>query len=324
MEVSRLMKRTRLVSLFLAAAFLIAATALGACAAEKLPVFHAGSLSAPMAKIEAQFEKAHPDVDVQREAGGSAALARKIIDLGGNCDVYFSADYMVIERLLRPDFADWNVLFASNALVLMYGPKSKYADEINGDNWFDVILRPDVRWGHSDPDADPCGYRSLMVLQLAEKYYDNAGGLYDKALKDPLRAVRPKAIDLIAMVESGAMDYAFEYKSVAVQHGLKYVELPAEVNLKSPEFKDLYASVSVERAGKEPGTKINTKGAPIVYGFTIPKGGANPEMAMTFVEYILSPEGGLAVFQDMGQDIVGPQAATAADKTPAEVKALLK
>lgn len=318
------MKRThRLVSLFLAAAFLIAATALGACAQEKLTVFHAGSLSAPMAKIEAQFEKAHPDVDVQREAGGSAALARKIIDLDGKCDVYFSADYMVIERLLRPDFADWNVMFASNSLVLMYGPKSKFADEINGDNWYEVLMRPDVRWGHSDPDADPCGYRSLMVLQLAQKYY-KADGLYEKALNDPLRAVRPKAIDLVAMVESGAMDYAFEYKSVAVQHGLNYVELPVQVNLKSPAYKDLYATVSVERAGKKPGTKINTKGAPIVYGFTMPKAGANPDMAMAFVEYILSSEGGLAVFQEMGQDIVGPQAATADDKIPADVKPLLK
>jgi molybdate/tungstate transport system substrate-binding protein len=323
MEVCFMKRTRRLVSLFLAAAFLIAATALGACAAEKLTVFHAGSLSAPMAKIEAQFEKLHPDVDVQREAGGSAALARKIIDLDGKCDVYFSADYMVIERLLRPDFADWNVMFASNSLVLMYGPKSKYADEINGDNWYDVILRPDVRWGHSDPDADPCGYRSLMVLQLAQKYY-KADGLYEKALADSTRAVRPKAIDLIAMVESGAMDYAFEYKSVAVQHGLKYVELPAEINLKSPEFKDLYASVSVERAGKKPGTKINTKGAPVVYGFTMPRAGANPEMAKAFVEYILNPEGGLAVFQEMGQDIVGPKAATADDKIPACFKSLLK
>ncbi len=323
MEVLCFMKRIRLVSLSLAAVFLIAATALGACAAEKLTVFHAGSLSAPMAKIEALYEKAHPDVDVQREAGGSAALARKIIDLDGKCDVYFSADYMVIERLLRPEFADWNVMFASNSLVLMYGPKSEYGDEVNADNWFDVILKPDVRWGHSDPDADPCGYRALMVLQLSQKHY-GAEGLYEKALQDPLRAVRPKAIDLVAMVESGAMDYAFEYQSVAVQHELDFVKLPVQVNLKDPAYKDLYATAVVERAGKTPGTTIETKGAPIVYGLTMPKAGANREGAEEFLKFVLDPEGGLAVFQEMGQDIVGPQAAHAADKIPASVKALLK
>ncbi len=63
------------------------------------------------------------------------------------------------------------MLFASNAIVLMYGPKSKYGDEVSPENWTEVMLRPDVRWGHSEPDADPCGYRSLMVLQLAEKFY---------------------------------------------------------------------------------------------------------------------------------------------------------
>ncbi len=49
----------------------------------------------------------------------------------------------------------------------------------------------------------------------------------------------------MAMVESSTMDYAFEYKSVAVQHGLKYVELPVEINLKDPALGDAYAAVSV-------------------------------------------------------------------------------
>ena len=98
----------------------------GALAAEKITIYHAGSLSAPMAKIEALYEAANPGVDVLRESGGSAALARKITDLGGGCDVFLSADYMVIEKLLRPAGANWNVTFASNAIVLMYGPKSKH------------------------------------------------------------------------------------------------------------------------------------------------------------------------------------------------------
>ena len=114
--------------LFLAAAVLLMVS--GAFAAEKVVVYHAGSLAAPMAKIEAMYEEANPGVDIQRESGGSAALARKITDLGGACDAFFSADYMVIEKLLRPATTDWNILFASNAIVLMYGPKSKYGEEI--------------------------------------------------------------------------------------------------------------------------------------------------------------------------------------------------
>lgn len=295
----------------------------GALAAEKVTIYHAGSLAAPMAKIEALYEAANPGVDVLRESGGSAALARKITDLGGGCDVFLSADYMVIEKLLRPAGADWNVTFASNAIVLMYGPKSKYKDEVNTKNWTKVMMRPDVRWGHSEPDADPCGYRSLMVLQLAEKYYGDKG-LYERAMKDPQRAVRQKAIELVAMVESGAMDYAFEYKSVAVQHNLSYVELPKEINLMDPALDKEYATVSVELAGKEPGTKMKVKGEPIVYGLTIPKTAPNAKGAMSFVKFVLDPKGGLLVFQNMGQDIVGPSSFGDKSKVPAEVTPLLK
>lgn len=295
----------------------------GALAAEKITIYHAGSLAAPMAKIEALYEAAYPGVDVLRESGGSAALARKITDLGGGCDVFLSADYMVIEKLLRPAGADWNVTFASNAIVLMYGPKSKYKDEVNTKNWTKVMMRPDVRWGHSEPDADPCGYRSLLVLQLAEKYYGDKG-LYERAMKDPQRAVRQKAIELVAMVESGAMDYAFEYKSVAVQHNLSYVELPKEINLMDPALDKEYATVSVELAGKEPGTKMKVKGEPIVYGLTIPKTAPNAKGAMSFVKFVLDPKGGLPVFQNMGQDIVGPSSFGDKSKVPAEVTPLLK
>ncbi len=292
-------------------------------AAKELIVFHAGSLSTPMAAIEEAYEKDNPDVDILREAGGSAALARKIIDLNGKCDAYFSADYLVIERLLRPEYADWNIMFSSNELVLMYGPKSKYADEINESNWYEVLLRPDVRWGHSDENADPCGYRSLMVLQLAEKYYGNADGLYEKALAHPNRAVRPKAIDLVAMVQSGAMDFAFEYRSVAVQHGFSYIEFPEEVNLKSPEFADLYETAEVERAGKAPGEKIITKGCPIVYGLTIPKGAPNEALAVEFLEYVLDPEGGLAILEEMGQATVGPKPFNPDDPVPETLQGLM-
>jgi molybdate/tungstate transport system substrate-binding protein len=303
---------------------LVALTATSAFAAkQELIVFHAGSLSTPMAAIEEAYEKANPDVDIFREAGGSAALARKIIDLDGKCDAYFSADYLVIERLLRPDFADWNIMFSSNELVLMYGPKSKYADEIDESNWYKILLRPDVRWGHSDKDADPCGYRSLMVLQLAEKYYDDAEGLYEKALDHPGRAVRPKAVHLVAMVQSGALDYAFEYRSVAVQHGFEFVKFPDEINLKNPDFAEIYETAEVERAGKEPGETIITKGCPIVYGLTIPKGAPHEEGAVEFLEYFLDPEGGLAILEEMGQATVGPRPMKEDDPIPEELKPLM-
>jgi molybdate/tungstate transport system substrate-binding protein len=87
----------------------------------------------------------------------------------------------VIDKTLIPGHADWNIRFATNQLVLCYTDKSRFADEINADNWTDILQKKEVVWGHSDPNLDPCGYRSLMVLQLAEKY-TNQPGLYDRLI----------------------------------------------------------------------------------------------------------------------------------------------
>ncbi len=62
------------------------------------------------------------------------------------------------------------------------------------------MMRPDP-WGHSEPDADPCGYRASWCFSLPKNIMATKG-LYERAMKDPQRAVRQKAIELVAMVES--------------------------------------------------------------------------------------------------------------------------
>ena len=163
----------------------------------KLVMFHAGSLSVPFAAMEKVFEKKYPKVDLLREASGSQKAARKVSDLGKPCDIMASTDYKVIDKLLIPEYATFNIRFATNQLVLCYTGKSKYADEINADNWYKILERKGVIWGHSDPNLDPCGYRSLMVLQLAEKHY-NLPGLYDRLIANrPKENIRPKSVELI-------------------------------------------------------------------------------------------------------------------------------
>ena len=197
----------------------------------KLVMFHAGSLSVPFEAMEKAFEAKYPKVDLQREAAGSQACARKITDLKKPCDIMASADYKVIDKLIIPGSADWNIRFATNQLVLCYTDKSKFAKEVNAKNWYEILQKKGVVWGHSDPNLDPCGYRSLMVLQLAERYY-KMPGLYDKMIANrPKENVRPKSVELVSLLQTGNMDYAWEYLSVAVQHGLKYVLLPDEINL---------------------------------------------------------------------------------------------
>ncbi len=87
---------------------------------EKVIIFHAGSLTVPLAKIEKDFEAANPGIDILREAGGSTKMARMITELGKPADIMASADYKVIDKTLIPAMADWNIRFATNQLVLCY------------------------------------------------------------------------------------------------------------------------------------------------------------------------------------------------------------
>lgn len=264
-------------------------------------MFHAGSLTVPFEIIEGMFEEMYPAVDIQREAGGSVACARKITELDRQCDVMASADYRVIDNMLIDDYARWNCVFATNQMVLCYVPDSRFASEVNSDNWFEILGREDVEWGHADPNADPCGYRSLLTLQLAENFY-NQSDLYDELISGrDIANVRPKSVELISLLQGGHLDYAFEYRSVAVQHELDYVVLPAEVNMGDPEQAEFYATSSTEIAGSEPGSIREITGAPIAYGITILKDAPNVEAAEIFVNFLLSADGGLAVLEDMGQ-----------------------
>ncbi len=264
-------------------------------------IFHAGSLTGPFAEMEKAFEKAHPKVDILREGGGSTKMARMISEVGKPADIMASADYAVIDKSLIPKHADWNVRFATNQLVLCYTDNSRYAGDISADNWYEILAKEGVIWGHSDPNLDPCGYRSLMVLQLAEKQYDMPG-LYDKLIANrPKENVRPKSVELVSLLKTGNMDYAWEYLSVAVQHDLKYVKLPSEINLGDYRYDDFYQKAQVKVTGKKPGTWMTRTGKSCTYGVTLIKDAHNREAAAAFLDYLLDPDGGLKILESMGQ-----------------------
>jgi len=272
-----------------------------AAAREKVTIFHAGSLTVPFAKIEKKFEADHPDIDVQREAGGSTKMARMISELGKPADIMASADFKVIDKNLVPEFAAWNIRFATNQLVLCYTDQSRFAGEVTGRNWYDILCRKGVVWGHSDPNLDPCGYRAVMVLQLAEKFYQKAG-LYDRLIANrPGENIRPKSVELVSLLKTGNMDYAWEYLSVAVQHGLRYIKLDDHINLGNYKYDTFYKQAQVRVTGQKPNTWITRTGKSCTYGITLINAAPDKKSAVMFLEYLLSPGGGLKVLKDMGQ-----------------------
>jgi molybdate/tungstate transport system substrate-binding protein len=275
----------------------LAAIVLTGCSSKARPtplvVFNAGSLAAPFRDLLAAFQADNPAAVPAQEISGSLEAARKVTELGKVPDVLAVADYAIIDRLLRPAHATWQVMFARNAMVLAYTDRSVGAGEVNGANWWQVLLRPDVRVGRSDPALDPSGYRALMVLQLAEKHYAEPGLAAKLTLAMPARYVRPKEADLTALLQAGELDYAWTYRSIAQTTGLRFVELPKEIDLGDPALADAYAvaRVMVPGAKREGGEMLELAGEPIVYALTIPSAAPHPELARAFVRFALSAEG---------------------------------
>ncbi|MBT4265282.1 MAG: tungstate ABC transporter substrate-binding protein WtpA [Deltaproteobacteria bacterium] len=302
------MKTTKTLTL-IALLFLIFFTANTSWAGTKLSgdlvIFHAGSLSVPFKEISKAFNKIHPDVNILKESAGSRTCARKISDLKRPADIMASADYTVIDKLLIPDHASWNIKFASNEMALVFHHGSRESKNINSKNWYHILMKSNVAFGRANPNADPCGYRAVLTMKLAEKYYGKKG-LAEKMMKKDTRYIRPKETDLLALLESGTIDYIFLYRSVAQQHGLDYILLPDQVNLKNSGLKDYYKSAKIKISGKKPGTFITKKGAPMVYGITIPKSAPNPVVAQAFIDFLLTADQGMAIMKQMGQPSVVP------------------
>jgi molybdate/tungstate transport system substrate-binding protein len=266
----------------------------------QLIIFHAGSLSVPFKQMKEQFEKENPGTEILLEASGSVQCARKIVDLKKECDIMASADYTIIDKMLIPEYAKWSIQFATNEMSIVYHAESKYAEEINSNNWYKILLRDDVIFGRSNPNTDPCGYRALLTTQLAEQYY-NSPGLTEKIKTKDQEYIRPKEVDLIALLESNTIDYIFLYRSVAEQHGLSYVLLPDSVNLKNPDLNNHYKKVSVDITGKKPGSTITQHGQAMVYGITILTDAPNKPLAKKFLKFVLSENGGQKIMEQNGQ-----------------------
>ncbi len=282
---------------------------------ESLTIFCAGSLTIPLTDVNHAFKKYMAqkgvEVSIKLEPSGSVMAVRKVIDLHRKADVLAVADYTLIPTLMYPEYAKFYIAFARNELVLCYTNKSKYANEINANNWYEILAKKGVKFGFSNPNYDPCGYRSVMAMKLADLYYKKPifENLVEKntnitcngnkiivpinVRSDSKVVIRPKEVDLVSLLESGSIDYAFEYKSIALQHKLRYVELPSEINLGNFSLKDYYGQVCVTVWKMEKGKLVEKiiKGKPIVYGVTIPTTAQNKQLAIEYLSFLLSNKG---------------------------------
>ncbi|HEX2716821.1 MAG TPA: substrate-binding domain-containing protein, partial [Gemmatimonadaceae bacterium] len=137
---------------------------------------------------------------------------------------------------------------------------------------------------------------------LAERTYA-VPGLADSVLaRSPPRNVRPKSADLVALLQTGALDYALVYQSSARNAGLRWLELPAAMNLGDDSSAAIYATASVRIPGRTRGDTVVVTGTPIRYALSIPVAAENATSAEALVVFLITRRG-RAILRASGLDV---------------------
>ena len=282
--------RKTTIALALAGVAMLGGCDRGRVLGEPILVGAAGSLAAPLRAALDSFTT-RTGIPVEMHTAGSVELARRIIDLQEIPDVIAVADEDVFPKMLRPGHVGWWATFARGRMVLAMSPKAPHAAEIDSTNWWKVVSRDDVEVGRSDPALDPAGYRAIMVLRLAARAQHDSTIERAVLARAPARNVRPKSADLVALLQAGALDYAFLYETSARAAGLRFVHLGADVDLSDENRAAVYGDVGVRIPGKTPGSEVEIRGAPIRYALSVPGAAAHFQGAMKLVNYLLSEDG---------------------------------
>jgi len=259
------------------------------------------------------------------EGKGSSALANEIKGKLSFPDIFISAAPAVNTTLMgaaNGNYVSWYVPFIRSSLVIGYSPNSKFASDFQAvasgsKTWYQVLEEPGVRIGRTDPALDPKGVRTIIMTELAEKYY-NQPGLSTKILgaTNNTSQIFPEE-ELVARLTSGQLDAGFFYLNEVTDANIPFVTLPTQINMGDPSLNSAYAKATYT----DPKTRAVTKGSAIVYTITVLNTSKNEAGAIAFVQFIFSSQGE-AFFTNDGLSTVTPKISGDSTKVPSQLQSL--
>ena len=254
-------------------------------------VLYAGSLVSLMENAIRPAFNAATGYEFQGEGKGSVALANEIKDKLRQPDAFISADPTVNDSLAgtkNGDLADWYVVWGRTTIVIAYNPKSKFAPQLDQARagtipWYTVLETPGLKLGRTDPQTDPKGYRTIWMLDLAEKFYKQSG-LRQAILgaNDNTAQIFPEE-ELVARMQSGQLDAGIFYLSevAGLKPPLPSITLPDAINEGDPAMAQFYSQEIYTNSKGQSFT-----GSPILYTATVPSVSRNPSGGIAFVQYL--------------------------------------
>lgn len=227
----------------------------------------------------------------QGKGAGSGAIANQIKGRIATPDVVEFADPAVNATLIgnaNGSYESWYFTYATSKLVIGFDPKSPVAREFvevqkHALPFYKALQQKGLRFGRTDPNIDPKGYRAVWMAALAQKVY-HLKGFKQKLLGDTENAsqVFPEQV-LVARMLTGQVNAGVFYLSEVKDLGIPYISLPAQVNLGSTRYAKLYATQHFTTSAGQ-----TVSGAPIQYTISIPTTVKNEAGAEAFVRFVLS------------------------------------
>jgi molybdate/tungstate transport system substrate-binding protein len=230
---------------------------------------------------------------------GSTDAATALAGGGQPYDIFVAADFRVIPQHLESiasPVASWEVVFASDPIVLAYNSSVPALKGVTSSNWSQAIVASGVTLGAPNASSDPLGVNAIVVLELEDALEGDGGSFYghfytggEGALAVPTDAVRTVVENVAATaLATGEVDAYLIYQSYAVADGLTYISLSPSVNLGGTSPPDVanYGTVST-KVYTSTGTATDA-GAPVLFALTVPSTAPHPVLGLAFAEFLMS------------------------------------
>lgn len=264
-------------------------------AAGTISVAYAGSMGVVMDHfIGPAFARATA-AQYQGRGAGAFGLARLLAAGQISADVFISITPGPMALLEKAGKVARAVPIASTAMVIAYSPESRFAPAFAAaakgtEPWYEVLLRPGLRFGRTDPLTDPQGQNIIFLMKLAQSYYHRPG--LARAILGPIR--NPAQIfsepSLLSRLEAGQMDASSSYESAAISHHLPFITLPDAINLSDPaQVAKAAGAVAIALTGPNGKTSLH-RPAPLVFYAAVLADAPDPALAARFLAFLQSPE----------------------------------